>query len=585
MKRQLTVAIYISLVAFVVSCSTFDYSVFNLNDKRKTKEYTDAHRTIVITEVPDMSDGITIGQKMPNPYSYEVMLEAWSEMHAITKEEPDTTEHIPEASHIYIRVLPESSEDVDWILESNYEFYNYPLDYEIIGDPDEYHDPTLPDSVFTWFYTVMPIDATLPTMEYEIIEVCYIPEDTETGNGNNGCFSQLEQVAFKISGYNRGDGGIDWEDPDDPGEDPGPGGPGGPGGNGTGTNNFIQGYIRYYDDTQCDLVGVKGLRVSIRNSMKIRTVYTDENGYYSTPNVFGTNALSRKVSFQNSYGFSCMHGFLLGPLLTPKTITVQDNWNINTSGEHKYWVLANINNAAYDWFSYCDTTGIQMPANDIRISALSMNIGNSGSTVMLKHGMSYFVVPSDVISLMAGIPLPSTIPNFLPLRLMIQLILPDIFIIEDDSTVSSKNINKTVTHELAHASHFQQLGSNYFARCWWWKDVFDYEVAQIILSDGNNPYGSEADNGSGPCGVTEMWAYAMGYFGCSDYYGYSSYPDTKDHWFKDSVLYSFFINNQITPKNAFDLLMPEVRNIHTFASELKQEYPELSNTIDLNYGN
>lgn len=555
----------------IAGCSLFDGGVFEIKTDKVTREYVDSHRRITITEIPDLTDGKILGKKLPNPYSMDVMSEAWEILHPRTREDPDTTDHDLEATHIYVRMLPEDASDVDWLLESDYEFFNYPLDYEILGDPDEYHDPSLPDSTVTWLYTVMPIDATLPSMDYEIVDVCYIPDDGPQNNNPNG-LTPIEQVAFGLVGGSELNdvGDIDWEEPE-PGDGTHPGG--GTGGNG----NLLQGNIEYCDNYLNNTVGVKGVKVTLRKGVKSRSTYTDENGHYEIPNVFASSP-TLSVTYCNSEGFSCHYGFLLKTIRYKKTVGTSLSWSIDTLSDRKNWALANINNAAYDWYKYCETTGIQKPADDLWIEAWEAFGG--ASAIMMKHGMSYYVSANQVLAFLSGcsvIDLPA-VPVINKARFILQLLLPDITICDVDS-LSSNLIYDLITHELSHASHFQRLGSINASRCAWWRDVFDFEFASCIATLGDNPYGDSLDYGSGPCGVAEMWAHAV------DNYFYSiRYPGSINtaYWFKNKALEHLF-SNGISPKNAFDVLTPDVVDVNTFKSRLQQTFPSYSTMIDTTF--
>ena len=121
------------------------------------------------------------GVKVPNPYSVEAMKAACEVLYPTTRSGESVADEIIVATHIYVRFLPADKEQMDFLLETGWELFNYPLDVEFEEDPSEYHDPSLSDEQITWQYTVLPIDTTLPTdITYEILEECYIPDDDET---------------------------------------------------------------------------------------------------------------------------------------------------------------------------------------------------------------------------------------------------------------------------------------------------------------------------------------------------------------------------------------------------------------------
>ena len=536
----------------IVGCSLFDDGFFETKTDKVTREYVDSHRRITITEIPELTDGKILGKKLPNPYSMDVMSEAWEILHPLTREDPDTTEHNLEATHIYIRMLPEDASDVDWLLESDYEFFNYPLDYEILGDPDEYHDPSLLDSTVTWLYTVMPIDASLPPMDYEIVDVCYIPDDEPQNNNPNG-LTPIEQIAFGlIGGSELNDlGDIDWEEPE-PGDGTHPGG--GTGGNG----NLLQGDLTYRDSLLHETVGIKCVKVTLRQGVKTQSVYTDENGHYQMPNVFGASP-KLIVTFQNSEGFSCHYGYRLYNGRYTKSIGIGLSWSIDSIEENKSWAMAIINNTAYEWYKYCETNYIQKPASDLRIKAIESG-EKVAATLMMKHGMAFYATIAQIIEFLNGINSGHicTGPRLSLLSLTLQLFLPDIMVCGAEQR-SSSSFYGSVMHELSHASHFQQLGTTNPARCLWWRDVFSYEASCLI--NYSEPYGFSTDFGNGLCGVTEMWAHAASDVLLKN--KYNAYYPTK-YWFKNKALEHLFDNGIISIKNAFDVLSPQVTNLICF---------------------
>ena len=560
----------------IAGCSLFDGGVFEIKTDKVTREYVDSHRRITITEIPDLTDGKILGKKLPNPYSMDVMTEAWEILHPRTREDPDTTDHDLEATHIYVRMLPEDASDVDWLLESDYEFFNYPLDYEILGDPDEYHDPSLPDSTVTWLYTVMPIDATLPSMDYEIVDVCYIPDDGPQNNNPNG-LTPIEQVAFGLVGGSELNdvGDIDWEEPE-PGDGTHPGG--GTGGNG----NLLQGNIKYYDSMLADMVGVKGLKIVLRSFLKVRTAYTDEYGHYETPNVFYSSP-SRVISFKNQEGFLGRYVTQVSDLWKKKTLD-QSSWYIDSITDGRNWALANINNAAYDWYEYCESSGIQKPANNLRFMAIEPAGG--ASTLMLAHGMMYHLNISEIMERVFQSTYQQLIvmAHYYLLSPIISLFGPDV-VICGINVCSSSMIYEYISHELSHASHFQQLGQTNSARCSWWSNVFSYELTNIIESGVEDTYGSASDPGNGPCGVTEMWAFCMG---CYRLYDYTSNTNTTypgdSYWFRPEFAWDLVRKySYITPVQLFGAMTGEITDITSLKNKLKTLYPSICNQIDSLY--
>lgn len=139
-----------------------------------------------------LTDGVIIGKKLENPYSLKVMQQAYKRLYPNTKSVGDTLQ--PNCA--YIRFLPVNTEDVNYLCDSELELYNYPLDYEIIGDPSDYHDATVSDNQITWQYTVISLDDPVPPVNHEILDLGYIPDEME---------SELETEAIISNGFSLND--------------------------------------------------------------------------------------------------------------------------------------------------------------------------------------------------------------------------------------------------------------------------------------------------------------------------------------------------------------------------------------------
>ena len=71
------------------------------------------------------------------------MKQACDELFPATKGEVALSETLIEPNYLYVRFLPTDSTEVKQLLDCNYELYNYPLDYEILGDPGDYYDSSV----------------------------------------------------------------------------------------------------------------------------------------------------------------------------------------------------------------------------------------------------------------------------------------------------------------------------------------------------------------------------------------------------------------------------------------------------------
>lgn len=563
MKRYFHIIEFLLSLSLFVGCEKEDININHVSPKTYNEEIAE---DIKLTDIGCLTDNVIIGKKLENPYSLHNMKKACDDLFPATKGETALSDTLIVPNYLYVRFLPADSTDVNKLLESEYELYNYPLDYEIIGDPSDYYDSNVEEGKITWQYTAIPIGSELPDVECEVLDVCYIPTET---NNYSQIVREIEDRAF----INTGNGGTS-------GSSNGTGSSGSTSGGSSGTpSNMLRGTIKVLD-TSLGYQGVKGIKVRARVFLKIRTDYTDENGNYAITNDFNLSP-RYELRFENKYGFK--EGYGIGCLVLPATYNMQNSRNVEIKQEdsHKWWSLATVNNAAYDWFKFCEDNNITKPAGDLRIWL--MKVAEGASTLMLHHGLFNYTNASKIMDYIA---LTSSNPYVLladvALKALIQLIGPDITLCGIESVTESKEIYDTICHELAHATHFQKLGNNDMNRCAWWCNVFNYELEYI--SDPG--YGDGSYNGSGPCGVTEMWAYAMGYYMQNSTYSLKKtvFPrDYCNYWFKPDALWDLLISGDITPKEAADCLVPSVVCVDDFKEMLANNSPEKSGIIESTY--
>jgi hypothetical protein len=146
-----------------------------------------------------------VGRKLENPFTVENMSKA---LDNLTKSARISKAVTIETSHIYIKFKPKNKVELDILKrDSTIDYYEYPLDYELISIGDHYHDPSLPDNIPTYQYASIPINQIIPQgIDYEVIANCYIPDDLPENTQPNGrkmsedMADALIEEAFKITG-------------------------------------------------------------------------------------------------------------------------------------------------------------------------------------------------------------------------------------------------------------------------------------------------------------------------------------------------------------------------------------------------
>lgn len=506
----------------------------------------------------NLTDGIIIGEKLRNPYSLEVMKQACDMLYPPTRGEAPVSDTLIVPNVKYVRFLPTDSVEYRLLMDSDLELFNYPLDYDILGDPSDYHDPNLPPEQITWQYTVVPIEQTLPSVNrVEVLGTGFIPNSGKNTIGNVD-LTAVERCA-NILVFN--------------------------GGSTTSTPATVTapctGKIRVYDTANSCNVGVKGVKVRARYYWKIRTVYTNEEGaYYMSMGDFEGLNPRFELRFENKYGFKLGYNV---ELIMPQTFNMKDTHSFtfkdsDAGKDYKAWVLGTINNAAYDWYKRCETEGIPTPPSDLYIWAMEMAGG--AACPMLHHG----TFNTSGLSL-------ATLATFLfgPdfgfvtdvwLSILFNTIAPDVFVFGVDNTMTS-NLYKNTCHELAHATHFQQLGEEVLDRAFWWADVINYEVTCGVLNEGGSPYAHPSLEKNEKVGITEMWAHAVGYIMLYEYSGDKmyAYPVADKYWFKPTVVWNLY-KAGLSLKDISDSMSDTIITLQAFKEQLIEDNEQYKATIN-----
>ena len=208
-------------------------------------------------KIEDGEDAIVLGEKMKDPYDIAFMSEAFQQLKAEGTELPFD---VLEPTGMYIRVLAGSTAELDLLeADTNMTWFDFPLDYEIIGNGTYYHDPTLPDSA-TWKYGVIPMNYSLPSsLQHELIYNVFIPDDYPEYEKYEEAFDRLEEISESLCGY---------EEENEEKEIS------------TKASKWNpSATIRVTDDTVARTIPLQGAKVTVRRLTKYRSKITDANGY------------------------------------------------------------------------------------------------------------------------------------------------------------------------------------------------------------------------------------------------------------------------------------------------------------------
>lgn len=463
-----------------------------------------------------------LGVKYTIPYKVEVMKQAYNNLY-----DPDISDLSP--NYLYVRFLPQSPQDVGKLLESGIEFWDTPLDYEVVSWGESYIDPVMGDSAYTWQYAVVPAGSQLPAVQYEILEeLALVPEDCH-----------LAQQALYLTGNT-------YDVPDSFVADPSivrnkfdfqidslGGDVGVTGGVNGGENcncplpDHIRkpsGCVQVFDNMLNGWEGVINVEVHTARTQVFGVVFhrkteTDANGCWMINHKY-SGKIHIWVRWENStvdvktmnsdidlWGYSFPRKAYIDKFNGPNFNDIPIQFNFTStidSWDFRNWAASSVNNSVFEFGEFLNGQGIDRPLPDnLKILITPWGAENTGASPMLdKMGFvqqSILYSPAmAILTGLLGVVLPEAIPLALPLAEWLKAVAPDIAINLNNATqVNSDDIREVAYHELSHALHFDQVGSTY------WLDNIAYVLVHLGYGDGDEP-------GAGRCSVIESWGWQIG---------------------------------------------------------------------------
>ncbi|MBE6200879.1 MAG: hypothetical protein E7134_01670 [Rikenellaceae bacterium] len=541
MKKRSFLAIIIAMFA-IWSCSNTGWQENELN-----------------VEPQPQTTSMIEGVKVPNPYSVEAMKAACEVLYPTTRSGESVADEIIVATHIYVRFLPADKEQMDFLLETGWELFNYPLDVEFEEDPSEYHDPSLSDEQITWQYTVLPIDTTLPTdITYEILEECYIPDDDET-EVETTAGTIVDIAAIEGVSVNYAETGV--MDPS--------------------ASTMALTRRTYTGTITVDGYPVEGIKVRIVGRLLSKTATTHADGTYSVTGRLGTSPKT-EICFVNSANH-ISYGYNLALIMPTKVnIGTARSINFTETNNLKGWILSHMNRATCMYYDRCAELGLTQPPFGMRMWAIKYFEG--ASCPMFAHRTSYYI--NSLQRYVTGCFDNRTIANATE-RLLKNLLYkfgPDICLCDVESEPCASDIYEYVFHELSHATHFSYMYNN----AQWWANVIDYELDCILASDFEDPYGTLNTPNNGHSGVAEMWAHAVGNIFLKELFEQidiratsTPYPPREDgsYWFKPEIIWGLYLNG-VPLSTLLGGLKKEATSIQMYKQLLLSCYPQYTYYIN-----
>lgn len=483
---------------------------------------------------------IVLGEQLNDPYTVQNMTKA---LQSLYPTKAGVTQ-VPTTDY-YVRFLPQSDEQYSQLEKLGVELIDHPLDYRIVREGDYYQDPSLPEDSITWQYAVVDVGFDFPpAIKHEILDKCYIAEHDKSSKASAGIdWEAVERESYKLTGNEKmlpDATKADYE------------------------STSPAGRITIVDDALGgEPIGVSGVRVSCNSFVKTASAFTDKDGNYKIERSFTTDVRYRLV-FKNTKGFCIGFNLLLVPASnstlgknSPEGVSV----TVDKTSDRKLFTRCVVNNAAFDYWTKCEQDGckISTPPGNLRIW-LFQNL-KASSCIMMQQGA---IIDGSVVEQFLG-----------EYTFLIKMFLPDITMglkgCEDYAQVYT-----TATHELAHASHFAQVGKSY------WNSYASFILTSFVTSAGTL-YGVGTETDHGYCEVGEMWAYYVQTKLYRERYNNSSAAFGGSYWFSPQILISLD-DRGLDRFKLFKAFGADVTDKDKLQDRLISLYPESKSIINQAFG-
>jgi hypothetical protein len=534
--------------------------------------------------IPHDEDSIEIetvlGYQLANPYTVSNMQHAYGNL--------GLNDGLAVVNNLYVRFLPTIDQlaALDSIMDAQgLELFDTPVNYQVLYEGDYYQDPSIPDSLPTWQYAVVPPSFQFPAgIQHQTLASIHIPGDNYTAVETEAERLASIQDSINMSGmsamamnkglipYSKegivkplvpdcGPGyewsysllrcvpilpedcppGYHWDDdrcvPDQDGPPPlqPPS---------AADAAIPAGYIYVHDTNLPNIasggsnVPVRKVRVVARRWFKIERTFTDDYGHF----VF-TKKFKHKVriieKFKNGYSsIRAMRGFSLWQMLfaTKRTLGIysgnKSNINFNNdrggplnSKDNRYWAAATTLNSVQEYRDYAVSEGIGLPPSGLKILLSNWGSGTGATPMFAKRASND--LSAEFVSFYMSPPVQIIASVIFILKRQIDIVGSYHF---GDATTDliSDNMKELFYHELTHAAHYQALGNN------WYTTFVNAELFEIVsnLFSGYKPYGDGSNSQSAIIALGEGWAYHIGH-----YFTDKRYTNSSSDWADQGIGY------------------------------------------------
>jgi hypothetical protein len=478
-------------------------------------------------------------QKISNPYTVEVMNQAYKQLYGHDGQLP-TTDY-------YIKLMPADGEDLKKLDNVSYNLYDFPLEYKVERMGEYYHDPAIPEDKPTPLYAVIKPNTPKPPVAFEIVSPLHIPTN-----------EALIQTAFSLTGNSTEDGYI-LRDPEAQNSTqtvtPRSGGGGGTepatctvytgacGCPSSGDHRKPSGCISVVDDAlpanstlpngaQGHLDGCRKVKVIMKDTWFTEDeAFTNDNGCFSIgkrykgkawmwvkfksdrTTIRGLRETESPFDFRAllNYGFAVKDyvGRISGPNFSNIQVVYGHVTNDSDRGK-LYWYAATGNNALHEFDEFAACDGISTtPQLDILLTNMAGGAAAPMLNKIFQNPLMAFAVAgliANVCGPLLGIPVVGPVLGGVcaALSAFAAIFAPDIVYNYGSETRKSDQVKDIFYHEYAHAAHYNGIRAS--ERDDYWRD----NIMHIIANIG---YGSETNQtsvGAERTAVIESWGYHVG---------------------------------------------------------------------------
>ncbi len=432
---------------------------------------------------------IVLGKRLTNAYSVENMQRAFDYYNGKVLESRYQNK-VVEATHYYIKILPETEEDLKALdeLDENPDsitlvLHDYPLDYEILKEGEYYINASSEGDLYHPVYSTIPVGEQVPAnLNYEIIDQLYKPSDDEI---------DIETVSLVLSGWKDdiiADFGRELTEQELPDF---------LNGRGNDQERFLGRRYRPYgwvkvQNTQINMMDpLKRAKISIGRSFWWRYTDTNDNGHFVSPKKYRGKVRIRAKWRSHCATIRTSWNEMLGFWVSDHLMTITRNGNGRTKhiwleSEH-LWFKGTVHNGIVRYNRFCRNTGINQEV--IGANVWVWKNGEDSATPMLNQFRHL-----GILATLAGVGegefwagLTTTMVGILiqPIQILYGHLMPDHIYAGlknkiHNGRVNTARIHQIVFHESSHFSHAKKAGVTN------WANIFAAEFNNWL--DGGDPY-------------------------------------------------------------------------------------------------